>query len=539
MESAMNLRDTPRALRVLGRSGLLAPTRPDRLWRAGVALRHWGVTMGAAFAAGAARYDDRVAVIDERGSLSYRELDERSNALARGLSTLGVTPGSVVGILCRNHRYFLDITAACSKLGAHALYLNTSFSLPQLRDVAEREHVRALVVDAEFHELADQGFDGQAITAWPDDGRRGETADVPRTTIDALIGGHDPTPPPRPNVIGRTIVLTSGTTGAPKGASREHTAAAGPAFAMLDRIPYRAGETMLIAAPMFHSWGFGNATIGLVLGDTFVLHRRFEPRDTLAAIERHRVDVLAAVPVMLQRILELPADVTARYDVSSLRLVPLSGSALPGGLGPEWMDRFGPNIYNLYGSTEVGYATVATPDDLRAAPGTAGKPPTGAIVKVLDKDGREVPTGETGRIFVHNDLLFDGYTGGGSKAVVGNLMSTGDTGYFDPEGRLFVEGREDEMIVSGGENVFPREVEDLLTSRPDVVEAAVIGVPDEDFGQRLKAFVVRAPGATLDADEVREYVRDNLARFKVPREVEFLDTLPRNATGKVVKRALS
>jgi fatty-acyl-CoA synthase len=511
------------------------------LWRAGIALRHWGVTMGAAFAAGAARYDDRVAVIDELGSLSYREMDERSNALARGLNTLGVAPGAVVGILCRNHRYFLDVTAACSKLGAHALYLNTSFSLPQLRDVVEREQVRALVVDAEFHGLTDEGFDGPVVTAWPDDGA-GDAVDTNgrvRTTVDALIDAHDTAPPPRPNVIGRTIVLTSGTTGAPKGASREHTAAAGPAFAMLDRIPYRAGETMLIAAPMFHSWGFGNATIGLVLGDTFILHRRFEPRDTLAAIEHHRVNVLAAVPVMLQRILELPAEATARYDVSSLRLVPLSGSALPGRLAPEWMDRFGPNIYNLYGSTEVGYATVATPEDLRAAPGTAGKPPAGTIVKVLDHDGREVATGETGGIFVHNDLLFDGYTGGGSKAVIDNLMSTGDTGHFDHHGRLFVDGREDEMIVSGGENVFPREVEDLLTSRPDVTEAAVIGVPDEDFGQRLKAFVVRVPGSTLDADEVRDYVKSNLARFKVPRDVEFVDSLPRNATGKVVKRALS
>jgi fatty-acyl-CoA synthase len=539
MEGAMNLRDTPRALRALGRSGLLAPTRPDRLWRAGVALRHWGMTMGAAFAAGAARYGDRVAVIDERGSLSYREIDERSNALARALNAIGVAPGSVVGILCRNHRYFFDITAACSKLGAHALYLNTSFSLPQLREVVEREHVRALVVDAEFHALSDEGFDGPVVTAWPDDGDARATPGPRRITIDALVNAHDASPPPRPSVIGRTIVLTSGTTGAPKGASREHTAAVGPAFAMLDRIPYQAGEMMLVAAPMFHSWGFGNATIGLVLGDTFVLHRRFEPRDTLAAIERHQVNVLAAVPVMLQRILELPRDVTARYDVSSLRLVPLSGSALPGGLAPEWIDRFGPNLYNLYGSTEVGYATVATPEDLRVAPGTAGKPPAGTIVKVLDERGQEVANGKTGRIFVHNDLLFDGYTGGGSKAVVGNLMSTGDTGHFDHNGRLFVEGREDEMIVSGGENVFPREVEDLLTSRHDVTEAAVIGVPDEDFGQRLKAFVVCAPGATLDADEVREYVKANLARFKVPRDVEFVAELPRNATGKVVKRSLS
>jgi acyl-CoA synthetase (AMP-forming)/AMP-acid ligase II len=353
------------------------------------------------------------------------------------------------------------------------------------------------------------------------------------------IAKNDRTPPPRPTVVGRTIVLTSGTTGAPKGASREHTGAAGPAVAMLDKIPYRTNETMVIAAPLFHSWGFGNFTIGLVLGDRLVLNRRFDPEATLATIERYRAEVLAAIPVMLQRILELPAEVIAKYDTSSLRLVPLSGSSLPGDLATRWMNRFGPNLYNLYGSTEVGYATVATPEDLRAAPGTAGKPPAGTVVKILDDAGHEVARGERGRIFVASDLLFDGYTGGGSKAMVDGMMSTGDTGHFDASGRLFVEGRDDEMIVSGGENVFPREIEDLLASHGSVVEAAVIGVPDEQFGERLKAFVVLHPGASMTEDDVREYVRGNLARYKVPRDVQFLDELPRNATGKVLKRTLS
>jgi fatty-acyl-CoA synthase len=392
--------------------------------------------------------------------------------------------------------------------------------------------VRALIIDAEFRSLVDAQFPGPVVTAWNDDDLGSGT------TVELLISRNDFAPPPRPPVIGRTIVLTSGTTGTPKGASREHTGAAGAAIAMLDRIPYRTKETMVIAAPLFHSWGLGNFTIGLVIGDTLVCQRRFDPEATLATIERHRAQVLAAVPVMLQRILDLPPETCRRYDVSSLRLVPLSGSALPGDLATRWMAQFGENLYNLYGSTEVGYATVATPEDLRAAPGTAGKPPAGTIVKVLAADGHEVARGESGHIFVQSSLLFDGYTGGGSKAMVDGMMSTGDTGYFDDDGRLFVEGRDDEMIVSGGENVFPREVEDLLASRNDVLEAAVIGVDDEQFGQRLKAFVVREPGATVTADELRDYVKDTLARYKVPRDVEFLDELPRNATGKVVKRSL-
>jgi fatty-acyl-CoA synthase len=202
------------------------------------------------------------------------------------------------------------------------------------------------------------------------------------------------------------------------------------------------------------------------------------------------------------------------------------------------MDAFGDVLYNLYGSTEVAWATIATPEDLRAAPGTAGRPPLGTVVKLLDADGREVGSREGGRIFVANEMMFEGYTGGGGKEIIGGLMSTGDVGHFDADGRLFVDGRDDEMIVSGGENVFPREVEDLLADHEAIEDAAVVGVPDEQFGERLKAFVVRRNGAQLDEEAVKHYVRDNLARFKVPRDVVFVAELPRNATGKVLKRVL-
>jgi fatty-acyl-CoA synthase len=203
------------------------------------------------------------------------------------------------------------------------------------------------------------------------------------------------------------------------------------------------------------------------------------------------------------------------------------------------MNEFGDILYNLYGSTEVAWATIATPDDLRAAPGTAGAPPRGTIVKIYDEKGREVPQGEVGRIFVGNEMLFEGYTGGGSKDVIDGLMATGDVGYLDEENRLFVSGRDDDMIVSGGENVFPREVEDLISNMSGVKEVAVIGVDDEKFGQRLKAYVVRTgSGQKPTEDEIKKKVKSDLAGFKVPREVVFMDELPRNATGKVVKREL-
>ena len=294
----------------------------------------------------------------------------------------------------------------------------------------------------------------------------------------------------------------------------------------------------MIAAPMFHSWGFAHFTLALPLASTLVLRRRFDPEDTLRAVAQHRASALAVVPVMLQRILELPQETIARYDTHALKVIAVSGSALPGELATRAMDVFGDVVYNLYGSTEVAWATIATPADLRAAPGTAGRPPLGTIVKLLDAEGREARPGEGGRIFVANELVFEGYTGGGGKEIVGGLMSTGDVGHFDAAGRLFVDGRDDEMIVSGGENVFPREVEDLLADNEQIEEAAVIGVDDAEWGQRLKAFVVPRNGAQLSEDTVKGYVKENLARYKVPREVVFLDELPRNATGKVLKREL-
>jgi fatty-acyl-CoA synthase len=308
--------------------------------------------------------------------------------------------------------------------------------------------------------------------------------------------------------------------------------------AMLSKIPLRARQTTVIAAPMFHSWGFAHFTLALPLASTLVLRRRFDPEETLRAVAEHRASALALVPVMLQRILDLDPARISRYDLSSLRVVALSGSALPGELAIRAMDALGDVLYNLYGSTEVAWATIATPEDLREAPGTAGRPPLGTVVKLLDETGKEVPRGLPGRIFVANEMMFEGYTGGGGKEVVGGLMSTGDVGRFDSDGRLFVEGRDDEMIVSGGENVFPREVEDLLADHPEVEEVAVIGVPDEEFGQRLKAFVVRRDGSKLGEEEVKRHVRENLARYKVPREVVFLEELPRNATGKVLKKTL-
>jgi acyl-CoA synthetase (AMP-forming)/AMP-acid ligase II len=525
----------------LADTGMFEPLRPDRVLQSLIALRRWGATPAGAYSGAAARHPARAALIDERGVLSFSELHLRTNALAHELRKAGIREGDGVAIMCRNHRGFIEATVACSKLGAGALYLNTAFAGPQISDVLARESPVAVVYDEEFSALVSAGAEGRLrFIAWgaPASASEQSPASAAEPTLEQLIARGDRSDLQPPQSKGRVVILTSGTTGTPKGAARPQSDSVEPAAALFSKIPLKARETTMIAAPMFHSWGYAHFLLSLPLLSTLVLRRKFDPEDTLRAIAEHRASALVVVPVMLQRIVDLPPETIASYDVSCLKVIAVSGSALPGELATRVMDTFGDVLYNLYGSTEVAWATIATPADLRAAPGTAGRSPLGTVVKLLDEEGKEVPQGEVGRIFVANEFQFEGYTDGGNKEIVEGMMRTGDVGRLDAGGRLFVEGRDDEMIVSGGENVFPREVEDLLADHEGIEEVAVVGVEDEEFGQRLKAFVVPRNGNQLTAEAIQNYVKENLARFKVPRDVVFVDELPRNATGKILKREL-
>lgn len=476
---------------------------------------------------------EEASIIDDAGTTSFAELRSRSLSIAQGLRAAGVGPGHNVAILTRNHRGFAEATSATAILGADSLFLNTGFAGPQLADVLEREGAGTIIYDQEFTDIVEKGAAGiQRFLSWTDGAPK-------QTTLDDLVRQNAPELPPKPSKVGRTTILTSGTTGTPKGANR--SSASGDFDGMIgffERMPFRIGETMLICAPTFHAWGLVNFAMGNLFANTLVLHRRFDPERVLQAIEEHRVEAMAVVPVMLNRILALDPSIIDKYDTSSLRRVGCSGSALPGELALHWMNTFGDNLYNMYGSTEVSVTTIALPSELRSAPGTAGRTPLGTTVRIYDENDKPVPNGTTGRIFVGNSQQFEGYTGGGMKKMLDGLMSIGDVGHFDENGLLFVEGRDDDMIVSGGENVFPAEVEDLLSDHPALLEVAVIGVEDEAFGQRLKAFVVLHEGQTLSEDDAKTYVKDHLARHKVPREVVFLDEIPRNPTGKVLKRLL-
>jgi fatty-acyl-CoA synthase len=514
--------------------GVVRPMRPDKFARVVERYVRLGASPALGSASNAITASDKVAIVDEAGSLTWERTHRRSNALARALRDEGVEEGDGVAIMCRNHRYFIEATMACAKLGAVALYLNTAFAGPQLSDVMEREKPVALVYDQEFTDLLSGVTEGmRRFVAWE------EKEGTDETTIEELISGSHGDELDPPSEEGRYIILTSGTTGTPKGAQRSQPEGLSSLAALFSKIPRRYGETVMIAAPLFHSWGFLHFMLSLPTAATMVLRPKFDPEDTLQATAEHRARVLAVVPVMMQRILALPDDVKRRYDLSALEVTAASGSSLPGDLATNWMDEFGDNLYNLYGSTEVAWATIATPEDMRAAPGTAGRPPRGTVIRIVDEDDNDVDPGETGRIFIGNQMAFEGYTGGGDKDHLGDLLSSGDVGHFDNEGRLFIDGRDDEMIVSGGENVFPREVEDLLSDHEGVDEAAAIGVDDEKFGQRLRAFVVKADGSDVSEDELRDHVKSNLANYKVPREIVFVDELPRNATGKVLKRELA
>jgi fatty-acyl-CoA synthase len=501
-------------------------------------IRRWG-EFGMMPALNARRTPNRTAVIDDFGEITYKEVDDAAHAVANGLLAMGVKGGDGVAILARNHRWFLIAVYGAARVGARIILLNSEFSGPQIKEVSEREDAKLIIYDDEYCAAVAKSEPPlgklRALGVNPDSEEPSGSADE---TLEDLVARSSGEPAPKVTRHSSIIILTSGTTGTPKGANRSTPPTLAPIGGVLSHVPFKSGEVTSLPAPMFHALGFLHATIAMMLGTTLVLRRRFKPPTVLADIEKHKVTAMVVVPVMLSRILDELEKMDRKPDLSSLRIVFVSGSQLGAELATRALKDLGPVIYNLYGSTEIAFATIARPKDLEINPATVGPVVKGVKVKILDDNGNEVPQGEVGRIFVGNFFPFEGYTGGGGKQVIEGLMSSGDVGYFDEHGLLYVSGRDDEMIVSGGENVFPAEVEDLISGHPEVVEATALGVEDKEWGHRLRAFVVKADGASIGEDDIKTYVKEHLARYKVPREVVFLDELPRNPTGKILKREL-
>ncbi|WP_461480117.1 acyl-CoA ligase FadD12 [Mycobacterium sp. HUMS_1102779] len=509
--------------------------RPDRYLKIAAAMSREGMGMTVGFASAAQRCPDRPGLIDELGTLTWRQLDERINAFAAALQGLPSGQPKVVGVMCRNHRGFVEAVVAANRIGSDVVLLNTSFAGPALAEVVNREGVDAVVYDEEFTDTVDR-----ALADQPDAARVLARTDSPHElTVEKLIAEHAGQQPRRTGGKGRMILLTSGTTGTPKGAKQTGgNAGVGTLKAILDRTPWRAEETVVIVAPMFHAWGFSQLIFAASMACTVVTRRKFDPEATLELVDRHRATGLAVVPVMFDRIMELPDEVRNRYSGRSLRFAAASGSRMRPDVVIAFMDQFGDVIYNNYNATEAGMIATATPQDLRAAPDTAGRPAGGTEIRILDSEFNELPTGEVGTIYVRNDTQFEGYTSGTTKDFHAGFMSSGDVGYLDAAGRLFVVGRDDEMIVSGGENVYPIEVEKTLAAHPGVAEAAVIGVDDKEYGQRLAAFVVLNPGESTTPEDLKQHVRESLANYKVPREIAIVEELPRGSTGKILRNEL-
>jgi acyl-CoA synthetase (AMP-forming)/AMP-acid ligase II len=511
------------AVRALLRSRLLSPPTPVAVFRLLREARRGGTNPFTLLAVSAARWPDRAAIVDDDGALTYRELRAETESLARRLFDHGAGPDHAVGVMCRNGRGFLKGFFAAALVGADVVLVNTEFRTDALAAAVSAHRITTMVADDEFAERV-SAADRSVVVVDPATFR--ERAGDPRPEV---------TPP------GRIILLTSGTTGKPKGVPRtpQLRSAVGVWVTILDRTGLRTGSRISVAMPMFHGLGLGMLMLTMALGGTVLTNRHFDAEAALAQASLHRADAFTAVPVVLARILDLPQRVRARNPVPYLRVVLSSGDRLDPNLGRRFMDAYGDVLYNGYGSTEVGIGALATPADLREAPETVGQPVAGCPVRIFDKNDRPVGPRVTGRIFVGGELASEGYTDGGAKAVVGSMTSTGDMGYLDNAGRLYIVGREDDMIISGGENVYPRAVENALAEHPDIADNAVIGVPDEQFGHRLAAFVVPQPGRSIDPDGLRDYLKGKVSRFEQPRDINIVDSIPRNPAGKVVRKELS
>ncbi|MBA2725602.1 MAG: AMP-binding protein [Actinobacteria bacterium] len=475
------------------------------------------------------------AIVDRNGAISFRDLDKEANRIARALHDAGVGPGGKVAMLLRNGREMAAIVLGAQKSGIVACPLNTWAKTKELTAVAENLKADLLVYDtAHTVQAACAARSGTKLVHVGG----GEALDG-SITLERFQSGKSSLPPlpiARDKGSAQIIIQTSGTTGTPKGAARDASAAGiGVLANLLGSVPYRRDDVVLCSSPLFHSFGLATFTFATVLGATVVMPERFDPEDCLRMIEEHQVTTASLVPVMIRRIVSLPDATKEKYDLSSLRILMASGSSLSLDLKKAATELFGEVLYDLYGSTEIGWVAIATPQTIKDRPKSVGKPVEGIEVAVFDKAGTKLPPNETGELYVKSGVLFTGYTSGETKDQREGLMSIGDLGRLDDEGYLYVDARSDDMAVIGGENVYPVEVEEVIESMAGVTEVTVLPVPDEEFGQVLAAFVVGTPSEAA----IREHCAAELASYKVPRTVKILDELPRTSTGKVLKREIN
>lgn len=509
-----------------------AATRGFVPWRLPAALgslvEHRATPFGALLAVHAATRPQQVALADSSHSLTWAMFGDRVERLA---AVLASTRNGRVAFMLPNRIEAVEVLCASTAAGGTPIPVNTRFHAEEVERLLREQDVDTVFVDDELRDRLGR-FAGRVVQCGAE--------------YEKLLAGPSETPPrqlgskSRLAEAGGIVIHTSGTTGHPKGAERDLTQNGMlPTLAFLNRVPARADDVVVVPAPVFHALGLAGVVLPLALGATLVLQEKFDPFECLEILARHRATGLVVVPVMLRRLCEAAETGRSGPPPDGMRWILCSGSALLPALERRARRVFGPALRNLYGSTEAGWISVATPLDAVRKPGTVGRPLPGVDVEIVDRAGADCHVGEIGEIVVRSKAVFSGYTGDSPDHVDGSgTYRLGDLGWLDEDGYLFVADRADDMVVTGGENVYPAEVERVLHDDPGVVDAAVVGVEDGEYGHVLAAFVVAAEGSCLAVDDVKAACRSHLANYKVPKHVWLVDALPYNASGKVLRRSL-
>jgi fatty-acyl-CoA synthase len=527
-----SVKDKITVLKVLREAGAMPPLADiRRLSKVSKQLGKAGAARSLAL-----RYGPKTAIIDEQGELSYLDFAEQVDRCINAVvADVPRVTDRTIGLMCRNHRYMLIGLFGGLGSGSRVVFLNTDLGPKQLAAVCAHEDISLLLHDQEFGTVLDAaGLQCQRLTAWSD----GAAND--RETLSQRLARASTMPPVRPARNPSLVILTSGSSGTPRAADREQgdSKQALVLAGFLQKIPLRGSDRIYVGPPAFHGWGLIAVMSGLALGATVVLPGRFDALEAIQTVVKERCSVLIGVPTMLRRVMALPEEDLDTLPVGQLRIIGSGGSRMDSALVASIQQRFGSVLHNLYGATEASFITIATPEDLLADPGCAGRAPIGVEVAIL-RDGEVVPAGQIGDIYVRTASQISRYTDGGSKESCRGMMKTGDTGSLDAFGRLTVLGRSDGMIVSGGENVFPEELELVLARHPAVKDVKVVPVEDIDFGQRLAAILSPAsPDEILDEDELTRYITAELSRSRVPKLFVVVPEIPRTATGKVSKATL-
>jgi fatty-acyl-CoA synthase/long-chain acyl-CoA synthetase len=490
----------------------------------------------------------KLAVIDDRPgadvvSWTYAQLEAEANRLANALASLGVGPGEKVIWCGPNSPQVVAVTGATRKLGAVAVPLNYRLTAAEARYIVAHSDACAAYVDAEYAHLMPA----------PHDGHPGSLRHVlvyggaaPAGMLGEDLVAQAPSGPPAGETggTGATMIYTSGTTGKPKGAYRTMTDQT-TAGALVSFIGYTPADIYLTSGPLYHSGPLAFMGVGLSLGQTIIIQRKFEPEDWLRLVDKYAVTSTFSAPSLIRLVCALPAGVKARYDRSSMRIMLANAAPWSFALKQAYLADFPPDsLWEIYGSTELGVNCVLEPGDQLRKPGSCGKPAPGVEIRLLDAGGSEVTgtgPGHSGELYVSSSGVFHEYykqPDSYRAAMHGEFHTVGDIAYRDEDGYYYICDRKNDMIISGGMNVYPAEIEAALEQHPGIFDVAVFGIPSEQWGEQIHATVVLAPGVSLPEADVIAYARRHLAAYKCPRSVSFAGELPRTGSGKLLKREL-